>query len=185
MFFLKTYFFYVFCFTYWLLCSFFCVCHSVCLFFTWWSKSILAISAILSRPKHCSDLLSETILKLWVFMFQWDLQLLNHIPRLVNFVIFNNILFLFQNYDQINEWILSLKSGKFIVENSKNYLDYTVCTLNVRHDIFTITGLLLSANYLETRRSFLLLAQVKSTFALEEKKNCVKGTWKLSALTQQ
>ena len=138
MFFLKTYFFYVFCFTYWLLCSFFCVCHSVCLFFTWWSKSILAISAILSRPKHCSDLLSETILKLWVFMFQWDLQLLNHIPRLVNFVIFNNILFLFQNYDQINEWILSLKSGKFIVENSKNYLDYTVCTLNVRHDIFRL-----------------------------------------------
>ena len=114
--------------TYWLLCIFF-VCHSVCLFFTWWSKSILAISAILSRPKHCSDLLSETILKLWVFMFQWDLQLLNHIPRLVNFVIFNNILFLFQNYDQINEWILLLKSRKFIIENSKNYLDYTVCTL--------------------------------------------------------
>ena len=108
-------------------------------------------------------------------MFQWNLQLLNHIPRLVNFVIFNNILFVFQNYDQVNELILSLKSGKFIIENSKNYLDYTVCTLNVRHDIFTITGLLLSANYLETRRSFLLLAQVKSTFALEEKKLCQRN----------
>ena len=32
------------------------------------------------------------------------------------------------------------------------------------------TGLLSSVNYLRTRRSFLLLAQVKSTFALEEKK---------------
>ena len=57
-------------------------------------------------------------------------------------------------------------------ENSKNYLDYTLCTLNERHDIFKVTSLLLSANYLETRKSFLLLAQVKSTFALEEKKLC-------------
>ena len=143
MFFLKNVF--LLCLLLYILTGFyvgFFLCHSVCLFFTWWSKSILAISAILSRPKHCSDLLSETILKLWVFMFQWDLQLLNHIPRLVNFVVFNTILFVFQNYDQVNEWILSLKSGKFIIENSKNYLDYTVCTLNVRHDIFTITGLL-------------------------------------------
>ena len=61
-----------------------------------------------------------------------------------------------------------------MIRYSKNYLDYTVCTLNERHDIFKVTSLLLSANYLETRKSFLLLAQVKSTCALEEKKTVSK-----------
>ena len=43
------------------------------------------------------------------------------------------------------------------------------------YNIFKVTSLLLSANYLETRKSFLLLAQVKSTCALEEKKLCQRN----------
>ena len=113
VFFLKTYFFYVFCFTYWLLCRiFFCVPFCV--------PFLHMVVKKHSRDK-CNSFKAKTLLrssfrnviKLWVFMFQWDLQLL-----LVNFVIFNNILFVFQNYDQVNKWNLSLKSGKFIIKNT-------------------------------------------------------------------
>ena len=81
--------------------GFFFVCHSVCLFFTWWSKSILAISAILSRPKNCSDLFQK---RYWVVSFHVPMGLATFklYSMIVNFVIFDKILFVFQNYDQVN-----------------------------------------------------------------------------------